>query len=409
LGATRSWASSGRTLQWRNSPSIVNRALPPWKALTFASQIHLGSDDKPTGVPVVYDLSTVTAGPMGLLEIQAHFPPTGRDNMLGLPTATNTYNQAGSPLQIKSFNFKDPQYATPVDFVKDVWSKITLKILQYPGYQQMFADAYPGVDPSTYTFLNIGRAIAAFESAYFVFDSSPWDRYVRGDVTAMTDDQKAGAELFYTRGCSNCHAGSLFTDQLHHNIGVPAFGPGPQPVQLVTKNADLNTIAANIGFPIVGAQPGDPHIDFGVAEQLSGADVARNAFAVRTIPLHNVELTGPYMHNGTYNDLTSVIKHHLDASGALDRFDSSYLQTWLDTVNGSSTDHLELRSTKSPAVIAQIKASIDPRVEAGAMQLSDPEIAQVVEFLKALTDPALKNLPSTLADTTTPSGLPIDL
>jgi len=63
-------------------------------------------------------------------------------------------------------------------------------------------------------FAHVANAIAAFE------------RIVRGDGAALTPEQVAGAlEFFGPAGCNRCHSGSLFSDQDHHNIGLPQLGP----------------------------------------------------------------------------------------------------------------------------------------------------------------------------------------
>ena len=87
-------------------------------------------------------------------------------------------------------------------------------------------------------------------------------------------------------GCSECHSGYLLTDQVAHNIGVPSLGPG----KTVSTNIDF-------GFMLESGEEGD-------------------RYSFRTPPLHNVALTGPWMHNGAYASLEDAVRHHLDAQKA---------------------------------------------------------------------------------------------
>jgi len=79
---------------------------------------------------------------------------------------------------------------------------IVKKVLQDPVYRTLFKEAYP----NGATYENIVDAFAHFESA-LITPNSKFDAYLRGDENALTPRQKAGFELFKSRGCSNCHNG----------------------------------------------------------------------------------------------------------------------------------------------------------------------------------------------------------
>jgi cytochrome c peroxidase len=57
-------------------------------------------------------------------------------------------------------------------------------------------------------YFHAANAIAAYEIATFTFLDAPWDRYVAGEHTALSDEAKQGALLFYGKAnCGKCHSG----------------------------------------------------------------------------------------------------------------------------------------------------------------------------------------------------------
>jgi len=138
-------------------------------------------------------------------------------------------------------------------------------------YRRLFATAF---GPSAQvTGPNIARAIAAFERT-LVATNAPFDRYMRGDTTAMTAQQVRGMGRFQVMGCGNCHSGPMFSDYKTHVLGVP-------------ENRKLSA-------PDVGAD---------------------NRYAFRTPSLRNLAFTAPYMHNGTLTSLDAVINFYDQVSG----------------------------------------------------------------------------------------------
>ncbi|WP_245258995.1 cytochrome-c peroxidase [Salinarimonas rosea] len=157
-----------------------------------------------------------------------------------------------------------------------------------PAYAAAF-DAHfaPGVlDDPQRGFGVIGQAIAAFErSETFAPYSSRYDRWLAGEV-ALDDLEELGRVLFFSQqftNCALCHLGDgglgdrreTFTDHRYHNIGTPA-------------HPDL---APDAGLGENPAAAGDP----------------AQAGRFRTPTLRNVAVTGPYMHNGVFADLRTVI------------------------------------------------------------------------------------------------------
>jgi cytochrome c peroxidase len=133
-------------------------------------------------------------------------------------------------------------------------------------YRRLFARAFGGDKPVNEQ--NLGRALAAFQRT-LVTANAPFDRYMRGDTTAMTPEQVSGMERFQSVGCINCHNGPMFSDFATHVLAVP-------------DNPKL-------------------------AESDAGAN---KTYAFRTPSLRNLSVTGPYMHNGVFTTLPEVINFY---------------------------------------------------------------------------------------------------
>jgi cytochrome c peroxidase len=133
----------------------------------------------------------------------------------------------------------------------------------------------------------ITRALAAFERT-LVSGTSPWDRFVAGDLSAVSDAAKRGHELFASDavGCSQCHAGFAFTDAVVA-VGAPAV------------QAFHNT-----GLYDVDGRGAYPASDQGELEITNHA-VDMGCFKAPT--LRNLRFTGPYLHDGSAATLAELV------------------------------------------------------------------------------------------------------
>ena len=138
-------------------------------------------------------------------------------------------------------------------------------------YRQLFALAF-GSELSINAD-NIGKAIATFERTLNATNSR-YDRFERGDKTALTDIEITGLQLFKTKGCNNCHAGPMFSDYQLHVTSVP-------------DNSKLS---------------------------LSDSGV-NGTYAFRTASLRNLKFTAPYMHSGRLATLDQVLDFYVVTSG----------------------------------------------------------------------------------------------
>ena len=150
-------------------------------------------------------------------------------------------------------------------------NKTKALIQSISGYPELFEKAFGS---RTVTMHNIGRAVAQFIRTLISSDSK-FDKYMRGEVQLSTQELN-GYVLFMTENgadCFHCHGGSgnpLFTTNLFYNNGKDSVFNDPRDRYSIT---------------------GDPK-DHG---------------AYKATTLRNIELTGPYMHDGRFKTLEEVI------------------------------------------------------------------------------------------------------
>lgn len=157
-------------------------------------------------------------------------------------------------------------------------------------YARMFRVAFPS-DAEPVSVQNVTRAIASFERTLLTYNS-PYDRYVRGDRGALSDSALRGLDLFNSERleCYHCHAGFNFSDATVH-VGAP-------PREAPFHNNGLYNLDGR------GAYPAPNRGVFEVTNRPE--DMGR----FRTPTLRNIELTAPYMHDGSLPTLEAVIDHY---------------------------------------------------------------------------------------------------
>jgi cytochrome c peroxidase len=177
-------------------------------------------------------------------------------------------------------------------------------------------DTLPAADQAIITraFVNWGKAIEAYERL-LVSRNAPWDRFVAGDATAISQSAIHGYKLFASKGyCFECHSGPLFSDSKLHNTGVPNHGQ-------IVDHGRYDTIAKAITnkFRGDGSWSDDP--DAGSRKLATQSDFDAGLLAdggpnfslqaelglYRTKHLRQIERTAPYMHNGSLSSLEEVM------------------------------------------------------------------------------------------------------
>lgn len=176
---------------------------------------------------------------------------------------------------------------------------------QIPEYVRRFNEVF-GTDAPTFD--DALRAVSAFE-ATINSRNVPFDRYIRGDESALSDSALRGAELFAGKaGCIECHGGPLFTDQSYHNVGVPG---NPDFEHDVLRQITLRYQHRARGVPEEVYRNADR--DLGLY-YTTKQEEDKGKF--RTPPLREVGQTGPYMHNGVFETLNEVVEFYNDGGGS---------------------------------------------------------------------------------------------
>ncbi len=155
------------------------------------------------------------------------------------------------------------------------WDDVVARLKSIDGYGKAFEQAF-GKDSISKD--NATKAIAAYERT-LITPHSPYDKYVAGDKTALTEQQIRGMNSVQELGCTSCHSG-------------PAFN-GPGMFQLFPVHSNPY-FAAKYHFKN----------DKGLAEVTKKAD-DEHLWKVPT--LRNIALTAPYFHNGAVKTLDEAV------------------------------------------------------------------------------------------------------
>ena len=337
------------------------------------SRTHPTSTFIPRNAPPLFNLAAmrhlfwdgrVATSPAGALitPAGAHITPQMRQvfefgtiSALGMFPVTNRAEMRGSD--------GNELADIPDADMPEIWTALMRRLGRVPEYRALFQAAYPGQKFENMSFAHASNAIAGFFVSAYSFDDTPWDRFLAGNDAALTMRQLEGAQTFLTLKCSICHSGSTFNDEDFHNVAVAQFGPGQG------NGVSLRD-------------------DFG-RMNVTGRDEDR--YRVRTTPLRNVELTGPYGHTGAISSLREFIEHYSESDKKLLGFDHNTLEPAL---RGTVLDN-------ASAILAQRDTLLDGVVLTPAL------VDKLMDYMSALTDDRARDLSRT-TPVRVPSKLEVD-
>ena len=339
---------AGRAHVPRNAPTLVNVGLGAFYMFWDGRLTEFGPRVGPAfeGIPSGLD---------NLLVSQAMLPVVNRVEMRG---EVGDRDRFGEPNELAAYADDQPD---------EVRRAVMRRLLAIQEYVALFNGAFPGIPATALTYEHAARAIAAFETHALRRTNTPFDRYLARDDAALSPAAKRGARLFFGDAqCASCHAGPLLGGTTFANVGAPQVGPG-----------------------VGAAAP----LDLGRGEHFANFNAYR--FAFRAPPLRNVELTAPYMHSGAYQTLEAVVRHYSDVTKAVRTYDVSQLPPSLRAAYHG--DQVTINS---------LLESLDFRVRR-QLNFTDQQEADLVAFLRSLTDPAARDLSSVIPQAV-PSGLPVE-
>jgi cytochrome c peroxidase len=342
-----------------------------------------------------------------LLSIQANFPPTEKIEVAGhaldTPGLVDDREPAHYPPHLVSSGLMSDTVPDPIagpngnppdsiDRSYSIRTKVLKRVNNVPGYVDKFSAIYPSAAAGNITFAQLAAAIAEFEFT-LVFSDAPLDRYARGDLAALSDKQKRGADIFFGKAdCVACHtvagtSNEQFSDFDTHVAGIPQIAPagfGLKPGGNPQNPADFPG-----NFQFLGKNQDE---DFGREELLFDDPPSRYAF--RTAPLRNIALQPAYFHNGAFTRLKDALRYHINTLHEGPKYNA---------VEAGVAPDLTVRQGPIEPVLKRL----DPRLVAlGNLNLSGQDFDDLYEFVRsglldqrALPENLKKLIPSQL-----PSG-----
>jgi len=227
-----------------------------------------------------------------------------------------------------------------------------LKIVRTdPDYAKQFQAVFNKSDQKI-TIKEVTQAIAAFERTVISGDS-PFDQfYFAGKKDALSDSAQRGLQVFVGQGrCVSCHTISqthaLFTDHRFHNLNVGFQRISKDIQELANTFSKAKQQGANVDIAVLSNKNTSELGRFAVSGQ------TRDLGGFKTPTLRNIEVTAPYMHDGSVKTLADVVSFY--NLGGMDKQG--------DPVNDFQSGGMR------------------------PLNLSKEQQADLVEFLKALTSP----------------------
>lgn len=212
------------------------------------------------------------------------------------------------------------EHVRPLALAEDLPGDVAGALSDGAGYPELFERAF---GDAAITPARIAMAIATYERT-LVADETPWDRFITGDITAMTPEQIDGWQRFIQHNCVACHTPPLFTNNDFHSTGLrPAIEDGGR-------------------FEVTGLE--------------------EDTAAFKTASLRNAGLKETFQHHGIFTSLDAAVDLYIIPARAPEHVDPI-----LEIVN------------PTPADVAPISEFIrggltDPRVAAGTFPFDRPTL-----------------------------------
>lgn len=185
----------------------------------------------------------------------------------------------------------------PIEMGMPSEEEVIKKLRSSQEYPKLFKDAFGNEDSLNYK--NIGAAIGAFERT--LDTPSRFDKYLAGDKTSLTQDEKQGLQTFIDAGCIACHNGTYLGGMMYQKLGL---------VHPYPNNKDVGRY------------------------EITKNEADKEVFKVPS--LRNVTKTGPYFHDGSVKTIEEAVKlmaYHQLGKELKDK-DIASIVTFLQTLEG---------------------------------------------------------------------------
>ena len=223
------------------------------------------------------------------LALSQSFEP-GKSLSRNAPTVLNSVLQRKLFHDGRAFTFEDQAgqvMSNPLEMHND-FSQVAVKLKNSPKYLALFKNAFLNSKDTLISSNSVLTSIAEYERSLIGMNSK-FDKAISGRGDQLTEDEKNGFNLFMGKGnCASCHF-------------IPLFN-GVMPPEYVETEWEI------LGVPSSDVKTKrELDADIGRAGVIN-VDIFKHAFKSPT--LRNIELTGPYMHNGVFKTLEEVIEFY---------------------------------------------------------------------------------------------------
>lgn len=291
-GILASWIAGVRAQRFATGMNCGKFANCPIQALpdaieTDSAMVALGRllyDDKRISLDSTVSCASCHVLDKGGVSDPAHRTSEGINGQFGGVNAPTVYNAYFNIQQFWNGRAADLAAqaagppANPVEMGDQTWEQICARLSQDPALVAQFEQVFPGQGITETT---VTTAIAEFEKT-LITPNGAFDRYLKGDEKAISEEAEDGYEEFLEHGCVSCHVGVIAGGQSFEYLGIYED-------YFETRDASITYNADDDGL-----------------KGFTGKDSDLHKFKVPG--LRNVALTAPYFHDGSMATLEDAIR-----------------------------------------------------------------------------------------------------
>ncbi len=239
--------------------------------------------------------------------IQYSFGIDGQKGVINSPTVLNAVFNFSQMRDGSARDLKNQVHfpvTNPIE-MGATYKDIIIKLQKDNEYKELFAKYYD----LDITQDNIDDALSQFQTA-LITPNSKFDKYLRGDKEILTQDEKDGFDLFKKNGCTACHNGVNIGGNLYQKVGI---------LQVYKDDEEDDNDKHDLGRYNVTKKEYDKYM-------------------VKVPTLRNIELTAPYLHNGSITNLYSMVEFMLKYQVGMKQSDENIkkIVKFLKTLTGET-------------------------------------------------------------------------